>query len=75
MYQQMAFSSMGAEIKSPPKNGPYCFRILDEIDHLISSLYPNERHTPEYGQFNIFDYGEATRKRPENQQTEGIWPN
>lgn len=35
------------EIKSPPGNGPYCFRIDGQIYHLVSPLYPSEADKPE----------------------------
>jgi hypothetical protein len=65
---------MGAEIKSPPENGPYCFRIHGQIYHLVSPLYPNQENKPGYGRY-IFDSAEAKKKkRLENQsnQTNGV---
>ncbi|GBL81581.1 hypothetical protein AVEN_93383-1 [Araneus ventricosus] len=55
----LAFASMGAEVKSPPGNGPYCFRIHGQIYHRIAPLYSNERFKPGYGQLYIFDASEA----------------
>jgi hypothetical protein len=66
----MAFASIGAEIKSPSGNNPYCFRIYGRIYHLVSPLYPNEVNKPEYGQLHIFDSTEATTKRLENQSNQ-----
>jgi hypothetical protein len=71
----MAFASMGADIKSPPGNGPYCFRIHGQIYHLVSPLYPNESNKPGYGQLYIFDSTEATTKRLENQSNQGCMAN
>jgi hypothetical protein len=34
---------MGAEVKSPPGNGLYFFRIHGEIYHFVSLLYPNDK--------------------------------
>jgi hypothetical protein len=58
----MAFESMGADIKSPPGNGPYCFRLHDQLYHLVSLLYPKEKTKPEHGQGYIFNSAEATTK-------------
>ncbi|GBO29161.1 hypothetical protein AVEN_236302-1 [Araneus ventricosus] len=56
----------GAEVKSPPGNGPYCFRIHGQIYHRIAPLYSNERFKPGYGQLYIFDASEANSRRLEN---------
>jgi hypothetical protein len=58
---------MGTEIKLPSGNGPYCFWTNSQIYHLALLLYPNEANEPGYGQLYIFDFAEATTKRPENQ--------
>jgi hypothetical protein len=34
----VVLASMGAEIKSPPGNGPYYFRIHGQIYHIVSPL-------------------------------------
>jgi hypothetical protein len=39
------------ETKSPPGNGPYCFRIRGQIDHLVSPLYPSESDKPDASGF------------------------
>ncbi|GBM58420.1 hypothetical protein AVEN_63780-1 [Araneus ventricosus] len=57
---------MGAEVKSSPGNGPYCFRIHGQIYHRIAPLYFNERFKPGYGQLYIFDASEANSQRLEN---------
>ncbi|GBN96392.1 hypothetical protein AVEN_7481-1 [Araneus ventricosus] len=62
----LAFASMGAEVKSPPGNGPYCFRIHGHIYHRIAPLYSNERFKPGYVQLYIFDASEANSRRLEN---------
>ncbi|GBN24309.1 hypothetical protein AVEN_89360-1 [Araneus ventricosus] len=62
----LAFASMGAEVKSLPGNGPYCFRIHGQIYHRIAPLYSNERFKPGYGQLYIFDASEANSRRLEN---------
>jgi hypothetical protein len=36
----LAFASFGANIKSPPGRGPYCFRIHGQIYHQVGSLNP-----------------------------------
>ncbi|GBN24511.1 hypothetical protein AVEN_245857-1 [Araneus ventricosus] len=62
----LAFASMGAEVKGPPGNGPYCFRSHRQIYHKITPLYSNERFKPGYGQLHIFDASEANSRRLEN---------
>ncbi|GBM29649.1 hypothetical protein AVEN_125296-1 [Araneus ventricosus] len=37
----LAFASMGAQIKPPPGTGPYCYRIHGQIYHVVSPLYSN----------------------------------
>ncbi|GBM86291.1 hypothetical protein AVEN_207986-1 [Araneus ventricosus] len=59
----LAFASMGAEVKSPPGNGPYCFIIHCQIYHRIAPLYSNESFKPGYGQLYIFDASEANSRR------------
>jgi flagellar biosynthesis GTPase FlhF len=71
----MAFASMGADIKSPPGNGPHCFRIHGQIYHLVSPLYPNESNKPGYGQLYIYDSTEATTIRLKNQSNQGCMAN
>jgi hypothetical protein len=68
----MVFVSVGTEIKFPPGIGPYCFRVCGQIYHLVSPLYTNEAHEPEYGQFYISISAEATPKGLEN-QTKDVW--
>jgi hypothetical protein len=41
---------MDAEIKLPPENGQYCFRIQRQIYQLVSLLYPNEIYNAGYEQ-------------------------
>jgi hypothetical protein len=62
---------MGAEIKSPPESGPYCFRIRGRIYQLLSQLYPHEASIPGYGQLHTVDSAAATIKRLENQSNQG----
>ncbi|GBO14986.1 hypothetical protein AVEN_263071-1 [Araneus ventricosus] len=57
---------MGAEVKSPPGNSPYCFRIHCQIYHRTAPLYSDERFKPGYGQLYIFDASEANSRRLEN---------
>ncbi|GBM32486.1 hypothetical protein AVEN_156584-1 [Araneus ventricosus] len=59
---------MRAEIKAPPRTGPYSFHIHGQIYHMISPLYSNERKKPGYGQLYIFDSSEASNRRMENNQ-------
>jgi hypothetical protein len=61
---------MGAEIKSPPGNGPYCFRVHVQVYHLVSPLYPREANRSEHGQLYILNSTEATIKRIENQSNQ-----
>ncbi|GBN32486.1 hypothetical protein AVEN_89334-1 [Araneus ventricosus] len=65
---ELAFASMGAEIKAPPGTVPYCFRIHDQIYHMVSPLYSNELNKSGYGQLYIFDSSEASNRRIENNQ-------
>ncbi|GBM66570.1 hypothetical protein AVEN_251984-1 [Araneus ventricosus] len=46
----LTLASMGAEVKSPPGSGPYCFRIHGQVYHRIAPLFSNERFIPGYGQ-------------------------
>ncbi|GBN79933.1 hypothetical protein AVEN_236474-1 [Araneus ventricosus] len=62
----LAFVSMGAEVKAPPGNGPYCFRIHGQIYQRIAPLYSDEGFKPGYGQLYIFDASEANSRRLEN---------
>jgi hypothetical protein len=66
----VVFASMGAEIKSPPGNGPYSYWLHGQIYHLLLTLYQNEANKPGYRQVYIFDPAEATIKRSENQSNE-----
>jgi hypothetical protein len=66
----MAFASMGVEIKSPPGNSPYRFRIYDQTYHFVSPLHPNQANTPGHGLY-IFDSAEATTKRIKNKSNQG----
>lgn len=68
----MALVSVGTEIKLPPGNDPYCFRVCGQIYHLVSPLFPNEAHEPECGQFYISISAEGTPKGLEN-QTKDVW--
>jgi hypothetical protein len=52
---------MGAEIKSLPGHGPYCFRIHGQIYQMVSPLYAKATNKPGYGQLYIFDSAEATK--------------
>jgi hypothetical protein len=45
----MVFTPIGAEIKLPPGNGPYCFWIHSQIYHFISPLYPKEKSMSGHG--------------------------
>ncbi|GBM62862.1 hypothetical protein AVEN_38394-1 [Araneus ventricosus] len=65
---ELAFASMGAEIKAPPGTVPYCFRIHDQIYHMVSPLYSNELNKSGYGRLYIFDSIEASNRRIENNQ-------
>ncbi|GBM59449.1 hypothetical protein AVEN_117650-1 [Araneus ventricosus] len=52
-------ASMRDEVKAPPRNGQYCFRIHGQIYHRIAPLYSNEKFKPGYGQLYVFDASEA----------------
>jgi hypothetical protein len=60
----VAFESMGAEIKSPLRNGPYYFRIHFQIYHLVSQLYSytNITNRQGCGQLYLHDSAESTTK-------------
>jgi hypothetical protein len=64
----MAFASMSVEIKSPPGNGPYCFRTHGQD---LPFGLTNEANKPGYGELRIFDSAEATTKRLEGQTNQG----
>jgi hypothetical protein len=54
-------ASMGADIKSLPGSGPYCFRIHYLTYDIVSLLYPNEANKPGYGQMYIFEVAEEKK--------------
>jgi hypothetical protein len=71
----VVFVSMGVEIKSPPGNGPRCFRVHGQIYHLFLLLYVTEENKPGYRQVHTFDPAEATTKQFGNNQTKSVWSN
>jgi hypothetical protein len=64
---------MGAETKSPQGNGPYCFRLHDQLYNLVSLLHPNEETKPEYEKFHIFNSVDTTTKGLENQSKPRVY--
>jgi hypothetical protein len=69
----MAIASMGAEVKSPPGNGPCCFRTLSQIYHLVSQLYPNDanKHMDNFILSILLNEQQSGLK---TKQTKGVWP-
>jgi hypothetical protein len=63
----MAFASRDSEIKWPPANVPYPFRIHGQIYHLVTPPFRNETNKSGYGQFYILSFTEAWTNRLENQ--------
>ena len=45
-----AFASTGANIKTPPGNGPYCFRINGQIVHRTGTLHPDNEEMRKFSQ-------------------------
>lgn len=65
----LSFVSFGANVKVPPGNGPYCFKILGMVHHRISPLYPQNLNDISYGQLYILNFFEANQirlKHPSN---------
>src|ERR1700735_1404002 len=62
----LACASMGANVKPPPGNGPYCFRIQGQVYHVSGPLHPTDGEAPAYGQLYILDQDEATEVRMAN---------
>jgi hypothetical protein len=62
---------MGPDIKSPPGNGPYCFRIHGQVYPLNSTLYPNKANKSGYRQIHIFDSAQAITKLLGNEPNKG----
>ena len=56
----LACASMGANVKPPPGQGPYCFRIQGSVYHVNGPLHPRPDDAPAYGQLYISDQNEAT---------------
>ena len=60
----LAFSSMGAQIKSPGAGrGPYCFKILGQVYHATGPLHPPEGHDRKYAQIYVLDSDAALNRR------------
>ncbi|XP_041421549.1 uncharacterized protein LOC121394460, partial [Xenopus laevis] len=74
-----AFASTGANIKPPPGNGPYCFRVCGQILHRIGTLHPEKNDVRKFAQIYVIDPDDAVYQRmnlPENKQcTEMIMRN
>ena len=62
----LACASMGAKVRPPPGNGPYCFRIQGQVYHVSGPLHPHEGDAPVYGQLYIFDQDDAADIRLAN---------
>jgi hypothetical protein len=62
----LAFASMGCKIAQHQGDGPYCFKIHDQIYHQISSIHPQNNEKPKYCQLYILDSETALRERMEN---------
>ena len=55
------FKSFGANIKQNTQNsdGPYIFKLTDQIHHLIGSLLPNKKNPPRFAQVQSPEAGEG----------------
>ncbi|CAL8141391.1 unnamed protein product [Orchesella dallaii] len=64
-----AFASTGANVKPPPGNGTYCFRVCGQISHRTGSLHPDNDDARVFSQIYILDPEDAVYQRmllPEN---------
>jgi hypothetical protein len=59
----LGFASIGATIRPPPGQGPYCFRIHGQIYHRVGPLHPIGEEPPRFAQLYILDSDEALNKR------------
>ena len=59
----MAFASFGTQIKPPPGNGPYCFRIHGQVFHQSGSFHPPDGMQPTYSQLYIIEGDQAVESR------------
>jgi hypothetical protein len=69
----MAFASAGAEVKSPPGNDAYYFRIHSQNYHVVSQPYPRVANKPEHGQVCFFILLKEQQNGPKTNQTKGVW--
>lgn len=50
-----AFASTGVNIKPPPGNGPYCFRVCGQIPHRIGTVHPEKHDVRKFAQIYMLD--------------------
>ena len=62
----VVFASMGANIVSPPSNGPYCFRIHGQIYHHSGPLHAEASKNAQYTQLYILHSAHALQERMGN---------
>ena len=67
-----SFTSMGANIRPPPNNGPPCFRICGQIHHRHGSLYPDSNNNPLFSQLYIIEAAAALNLRMSNPANENL---
>jgi hypothetical protein len=63
---------MGAEVKSPPGNGPYSYCIHGKIWHFVSLLYPDDKSRPDTGTFTFSILHKQQQNGVEKLSTKGI---
>jgi hypothetical protein len=53
-------------------NGPYVFKIQGHLSHLAGSLLPQNKQTPVYSQFYIYDPAEALDYCMQHEANQGL---
>ena len=56
-------SSVGADVRLPPGQGPQVFRVHGQICHRAGELVPGEGTPPTYAQLYVYDPTEALECR------------
>ncbi|XP_003742376.2 uncharacterized protein LOC100901161 [Galendromus occidentalis] len=59
----LAPASVGARLAPPGGQGPFCYKIHDQIYHRIGALHPEPDNARRYGQVYILDTEQATDLR------------
>ena len=69
-----AFASFGAKIVQTPGNGPYCFKIHDQIYYQTSGIHTEASKQPKYCQLYILDTEMALKERQNNKSNSHCIP-